>query len=156
MACTWAGKVKGVYLATMAKILAWLGGKMVVLEDELEGLTYELEVLENVVEVLEYELGVFGDGNKTLAWRGSLGMNDYVEWSVVEIIDDVVLNKDEFTDSEGMVEGLGVSTIRATNSTDLKMYSILLWFNKLNKSRVYYSIMDWSFRFGTKQWMLKR
>jgi len=36
----------------------------------------------------------------------------------VEIIDEVVLNKDEFTDSEIMVEGLGVAAIRATNSTD--------------------------------------
>ena len=53
----------------------------------------DVEVLENVAEVLEDELEVFGDGNKTLGWRGSLGMNDYVEWSVVEIIDEVVLNK---------------------------------------------------------------
>ena len=74
------------------------------LEDELELLAYELEVLENVAEVLEDELEVFGDGNKTLGWRGSLGMNDSVEWSVVEIIDEVVLNKYEFTDSKGMVE----------------------------------------------------
>jgi len=36
----------------MAKILAWLGGKMVVLEDGLEGLTTKLKGL--------------GDGNKTL------------------------------------------------------------------------------------------
>ena len=58
--------------------------------------------------MLEDELEVCGDGNKTLGWRGSLGMNDSVEWNVVEIIDDVVLNKGEFTNSEGKVEGLGV------------------------------------------------
>ena len=68
--------------------------------------------------MLEDELGVFGDGNKTLGWKGSLGMNDFVEWSVVEIIDEVVINKDEFIDSKWMVEGLGVATIRGANSTD--------------------------------------
>ena len=104
MAWTWAGKVKGAYLVAMAKILAWLGGKVVVLDNELEGLTDELEV--------------FGDVNKTLGSRGSLEMNDYVDWIVVEIIDEVVLNKNEFTDSQGMVEGLGVAVIRATNPTD--------------------------------------
>jgi len=50
----------------MDKILAWLGGKVVVVEDEIEWLMDELEVLENVENVLEDELGVFGDGNKTL------------------------------------------------------------------------------------------
>ena len=51
---------------------------------------------------------MFGDGNKTLGWRGSLGMKDSVEWGVVEIIDEVVLNKLEFTKSKWMVKGLGV------------------------------------------------
>ena len=91
-------------MAAMAKILAWLGGKMVVPEDELEGLTTELKGL--------------GDGNKTLGRRERLAMNDYVERGVVEIIDEVVLNKDEFIDFEGMVEGLGVEAIREANSTD--------------------------------------
>ena len=36
----------------------------------------------------------------------------------MEIIDEVVLNKDDFTKSEGMVEGLGVVEIRVANSTD--------------------------------------
>ena len=58
--------------------------------------------------MLDDEIEFFGDGIKTLGWRGSLGMNESVEWSVVEIIDEVVLNKDEFTDYEWMVEGLGV------------------------------------------------
>ena len=118
MACNWAGKTRGAYLPAMAKILAWLGGKFVVFGDEAEVLADELgtledvlgnevEFLEDVVEVLENELEVFGDGNKTLGWRGSLGMNDSVEWSVVEIIYEVVLNKDEFKNSEWMVEGLG-------------------------------------------------
>jgi len=36
----------------------------------------------------------------------------------VEIIDEVVLNKHEFIDSERMVEGLGVVAFRAANSID--------------------------------------
>lgn len=66
MTCTWAGKVKGEYLVAMTKILAWLWGQVVVLEDELEELIAEIEGLENVAEVLEDELGVLRDGNKTL------------------------------------------------------------------------------------------
>ena len=92
--------------------MAGLGGKCEVLADEFGTLEYVLEnvveVLENAAVVLEDELAVFGDGNKTLGWRGSLGMNYYVEWSVVEIIDEVVLNKFEFTDSKWLVEGLGI------------------------------------------------
>ncbi len=95
----------------MDKIIDCLGGKVEVLEDELEGLTTEREGLTS-------ELEIFWDGNKTLGWRGILGMNDYVEWGLVEIIDEVVLNKDEFTYFEGMVEGLRVAAIRASNSTD--------------------------------------
>ena len=57
------------------------------------------------------------DGNKTLGWRGSLGLNDSVEWSAVEVIDEVVINKDEFTDSKWLVEGLGVKADKAFNST---------------------------------------
>ena len=89
-----------------------LGDEVEVLADELWILEYVLgnvvEVLENVAAVLEHELAVFGDGNKTLGWRGSLGMKNYVEWGVVEIIDEVVLNKFEFTDSKWLAEGLGV------------------------------------------------
>ena len=59
------------------------------------------------------ELELFEDGNKTLGWNGCLGKNDSMEWSVVEIMDEVVLNKDEPIDSKTlvskwMVEGLGV------------------------------------------------
>ena len=70
------------------------------LEEELGN---ENEVLEKVVEILGDELVVFGDGNKILGWSGSLGMKYFVEWSVVEIIDEVVLNKDEPTDSKWLV-----------------------------------------------------
>lgn len=45
-------------------------------------------------------------------------MNGFVEWIEVEITDEVVLKKDEFKDSEGMVECLGVAAIMAANSTD--------------------------------------
>ena len=89
-----AWRTNGEYLAAMAKILVGLGGKLVVLGDEVEVLADEVGTLEDVlvndVEVLEYvatvlegELEVFGDGNKTLGWRGSLGMKGYVEWGVV-------------------------------------------------------------------------
>ena len=50
----------------MAKILAWLGVKVVVFEDEIEVLADELEVIENVVEVPEDELELFGEGNITM------------------------------------------------------------------------------------------
>ena len=76
-------------MSAMATILAWLGGEVVFLEDELE----------------------------KLGWRGSLGMNGFVKLTVVGIIDEVVLNKVVFTVSEGMVEHLGVATVREANST---------------------------------------
>ena len=51
MSCKCAGRTKGAYLAAMAWILAWLGGK-------LELLGEELEVLANVVKELENEIGI--------------------------------------------------------------------------------------------------
>ena len=51
MSCDCAGRTKGAYLATMAWILAWLGGKF-------EVLCEELEVLANVVNYLADEIGI--------------------------------------------------------------------------------------------------
>ena len=96
MACKGVYKNKGAKLAAMAKILARLGGKAVVLEDGLENFEDELE---------------------TLGWRGILGMNGFVEWTVVDIIDEVELNGDVITVSEDTIVSLGVAAVRATNST---------------------------------------
>ena len=104
-------KTIGACMAAMAKILAWLWGKLVVLGDELEVLEDELGTLEDVLGTLEDKL-------ETLGWRGILGINGSVEWTVVDTIDEVVLNKVVFTVSEGMVERLGVAVLKATNSTD--------------------------------------
>ena len=88
-----------------------------ILEDEVgmleEVLGNENDLLENVAEKLGDELEWVEDGNKILGWNGCLGNNESMEWSVVEIMDEVVVNKDEPTDSKRLVskwlvEGLGV------------------------------------------------
>ena len=88
-----------------------------ILEDEVgmieEVLGNENDVLESAIEILWDELEVAEDGNKVLGWNGCLGKNEFVEWSVVEIMDEVAVNKDEPTDSKRLVskwlvEGLGV------------------------------------------------
>ena len=73
----------------------------------------ENDVFENVEEKLVDGVEVVEDENNTLGWNGHLGINGYVEWSVVEIMDDVVVNRDEPCDSKRLVskwevEGLGV------------------------------------------------
>ena len=87
------------------------------LEDEVGMLEEVLEngnyLLEKAIEILGDEFEVVEDGNNILGWNGFLGKNESMEWSVVEIMDDVVVNKDEPTDSKRlvskwMVEGLGV------------------------------------------------
>ena len=78
-----------------------------------EVLGNENDVLENAAEILGDELEVVKDGNKILGWNGCLGKNEFVAWSVVEIMDEVVVNRDEPTYSirlvsKWLVEGLGV------------------------------------------------
>ena len=97
MACKGACKTKGAYLAAMAKTLAWLGGK---------------------VEVIEDELGTFEDKIKTLGWREKLSLNGSIEWTVVEIIKEVELNGFVFRVSEDTVESIGITVVRAAISTD--------------------------------------
>ena len=48
MLCNWPGRTEGAYLAAMAKILAFLGGKVVVVGEELEVLADEFGTLEEV------------------------------------------------------------------------------------------------------------
>ena len=77
------------------------------LKDEVrmqeEVLGNEKDVLENAAEILGDELEVVWDGNNILGWNGCLGKNESVQWSVVEIIDEVVVNRDEPTDSIKLV-----------------------------------------------------
>ena len=73
----------------------------------------ENDVLENAEEKLVDGVEVLEDGNNTLGWNGCLGTNGSVEWSVVEIMGEVVVNGDEPWDSKRLVskwvvEGLGV------------------------------------------------
>ena len=69
-----------------------------ILEDEVwiyeEVLGNENDVLENAEEKLVDVLEVVEDGNNILGWNGCLGKNESVEWSVVEIMDYVVVNRD--------------------------------------------------------------
>ena len=48
MLCNYPGRTKGAYLVVIANILAWLGGKCVVLSDEVEVLADEVGTLEDV------------------------------------------------------------------------------------------------------------
>ena len=43
------------------------------------------------------------DGNNVLGWNGFLEKNEFVECSVVEIMDEGVVNRDEPTDSIRLV-----------------------------------------------------
>ena len=88
-----------------------------ILEDEVgiceEVLGNENDVLENAEGKLVGGVEVGEDGNNTLGWNGCFGIKGSVEWSVVEIMDEVVVNRDEPCDSKRLVskwvvEGLGV------------------------------------------------
>ncbi len=74
--------------------------KVVVLEEGLELSVDELN-----------ELEVFG-------WRGSLGINGLGEWTVVDIIGEVVVNEGVFIIFEDSTESSEVAVVRASNSTD--------------------------------------
>ena len=78
-----------------------------------EVLGNENGVLENAEEKLVDGVEAVEDGNNTLGRNGLLGTNGSMEWSVVEIMDEVVVNRDEPIDSKRLVykwavEGLGV------------------------------------------------
>lgn len=69
--------------------------------------------MENAEEKLVDGVEVGEDGNNIVGWNGCFGINGSVEWSVVEIMDEVVVNSDDPTDSISLVskwevEGLGV------------------------------------------------
>ena len=83
----------------------------------------ENDVLENAEGKLVDGVEVGADGNNILGWNVCLGINGFVEWSVVELRDEVVVNKDEPTDSKRLVanwevEGLCVYADKAASSTE--------------------------------------
>ena len=60
------------------------------------------------VDELE-ELEIFG-------WRGSWGINGLGEWTVVDIIGEVVVNEGVFTVIEDSVESSEAAAMKETNS----------------------------------------
>lgn len=98
MASSCEGKTRGAYRFAIAVILAWLGGKVVVLEEGLET---------NGVELDDGEYGW---------WITSLG-----DWIVVDIIGEVVVKEGVFTMSEVCAETLGEIVVRADISTNCWM-----------------------------------
>ena len=94
----------------MENVVEMLEDEVVIYEEVLRN---ENDVLENETKILGDELEVIWDGNNILGWNGCLGKKESVEWSVVEIMDEVVVNSDDPTDSirlvsKWVVEGLGV------------------------------------------------
>lgn len=95
MAWSCAGKTTRAYRFSIAVILDWLGGKVVVLEEGLETDRGELDDDE--------------DG-----WLIT-GLGD---WIVVDIIGEVVVKEGVFTVSEDYAKISEAAAVRATSSTD--------------------------------------